>query len=162
MEFSRQEYWSGLPVPSPGDLPDSGIESGLPDCRQILYQLSYQGRPHLRQWPLRPLSVVLSFWLSVGVTLLSWEYLPTHSSRAFCTQGQGLRYRKPIILQSISPRDCGCAEQPLTYVRFEGNWLNPKDRVQNNHDKLLREKELRVYRWVGEVQGEWVGVGIRS
>ena len=26
MEFSRQEYWSGLPFPSPGDLPDLGIE----------------------------------------------------------------------------------------------------------------------------------------
>ena len=26
MEFSRQEYWSGLPFPSPGDLPDTGIE----------------------------------------------------------------------------------------------------------------------------------------
>ena len=29
MEFSRQEYWSGLPFPSPGDLPDLGIE---PEC----------------------------------------------------------------------------------------------------------------------------------
>jgi len=28
MEFYRQEYWSGLPFPSPGDLPDSGIEPG--------------------------------------------------------------------------------------------------------------------------------------
>ena len=27
MEFSRQEYWSGLPFPFPGDLPDPGIES---------------------------------------------------------------------------------------------------------------------------------------
>ena len=26
MEFSRQEYWGGLPFPSPGDLPDLGIE----------------------------------------------------------------------------------------------------------------------------------------
>ena len=26
MEFSRQEYWSGLPRPGPGDLPDPGIE----------------------------------------------------------------------------------------------------------------------------------------
>ena len=26
MEFSSQKYWSGLPFPSPGDLPDSGIE----------------------------------------------------------------------------------------------------------------------------------------
>ena len=30
MGFSRQEYWSGLPLPSPGDLPDSGIEAGSP------------------------------------------------------------------------------------------------------------------------------------
>ena len=30
MGFSRQEYWSGLPFPSPGDLPDPGIEPGTP------------------------------------------------------------------------------------------------------------------------------------
>ena len=30
MGFSRQEYWSGLPFPSPGDLPDPGIEPGAP------------------------------------------------------------------------------------------------------------------------------------
>ena len=41
----RQEYWSGLPFPSPGDLPDPGIEPGLLHCRKILYQLSYKGIP---------------------------------------------------------------------------------------------------------------------
>ena len=30
MEFSRQEYWSGLPFPSPGDLPNPGIKPGSP------------------------------------------------------------------------------------------------------------------------------------
>ena len=30
MGFSRQEYWNGLPIPSPGDLPDPGIELGSP------------------------------------------------------------------------------------------------------------------------------------
>ena len=30
MEFSRQEFWSGLPFPSPRDLPDPGIESRDP------------------------------------------------------------------------------------------------------------------------------------
>ena len=30
MGFSKQEYWSGLPFPSPGDLPDPGIEPGSP------------------------------------------------------------------------------------------------------------------------------------
>ena len=28
--FSRQEYWSGLPFPSPGDLPDPGVEPETP------------------------------------------------------------------------------------------------------------------------------------
>ena len=43
MEFSRQEYWSGLPLSTPGDLPDPGIEPSLPHYRQILYQLNHQG-----------------------------------------------------------------------------------------------------------------------
>ena len=30
MGFSRQEYWSGLPCPPPGDLPDPGIKPGSP------------------------------------------------------------------------------------------------------------------------------------
>ena len=87
MEFSRPEYWSGQPFPSPGDRPNSGIKPGSPalqadslpaetqgkpkntgvgnlsllqrifltqelnqgllHCRQILYQLSYEGSPHL-------------------------------------------------------------------------------------------------------------------
>ena len=37
MEFSRQEYWGGLPCPSPGALPNPSIEPGLLHCRQILY-----------------------------------------------------------------------------------------------------------------------------
>ena len=43
MVFPRQEYWSGLPFPSPEDLPTQGPNSGLLHCRQILYQLSHQG-----------------------------------------------------------------------------------------------------------------------
>ena len=30
MGFPRQEYWSGLPFPSPGDLPDPGVEPTAP------------------------------------------------------------------------------------------------------------------------------------
>ena len=30
MEFSRQEYWSGLSFPSPGDLPDPGVKAMCP------------------------------------------------------------------------------------------------------------------------------------
>ena len=38
-----QEYWSGLPFPSLGDLPNTGIKPSLPHCRQMLYRLSHQG-----------------------------------------------------------------------------------------------------------------------
>ena len=46
MEFPRQEYWSGLLFPSPGDLPNPGIEPTSPALqvvsrRRILYQLSH-------------------------------------------------------------------------------------------------------------------------
>ena len=34
MEFSRQEYWSGLPFPSPRDLPDPGTEPGSPTLQE--------------------------------------------------------------------------------------------------------------------------------
>ena len=40
MGFPRQEYWSGLPTPTPGDLPNPGIKPVLPDScagRQIIY-----------------------------------------------------------------------------------------------------------------------------
>jgi len=45
MGFSRQEYWSGLPFPSPRDIPNPGIEPRdcLLHCRQTLYRLSHQG-----------------------------------------------------------------------------------------------------------------------
>ena len=33
MEFSRQEYWSGLLFPFPGDLPNPGIEHGSPELQ---------------------------------------------------------------------------------------------------------------------------------
>ena len=45
MKFSRQEYWSGLPFPSPGVLPDLGSNLSLLHCRQVLYSLSHQGSP---------------------------------------------------------------------------------------------------------------------
>ena len=50
MEFPREEYWSGLPFNSPGDLSRSrGYYVGVLYCRQILYHLSHQGSPP-RKW----------------------------------------------------------------------------------------------------------------
>ena len=49
MGFSRQEYWSGLPFPSPGDLPNPGIEPGCPALQADSLPTELRGKPsHLK------------------------------------------------------------------------------------------------------------------
>ena len=45
MGFSRQEYWSGLPFPSPGDLPDLGIEPRSPALQADALTSEPPGKP---------------------------------------------------------------------------------------------------------------------
>ena len=47
MGFSRQEYWSGLPFPSPGDLPDPGIEARSPALQADSLPFEPAGKPVL-------------------------------------------------------------------------------------------------------------------
>ena len=44
-EFSRQEYWSGLPFPSPGDLPNPGTEPRSPALQADSWLSEPQGSP---------------------------------------------------------------------------------------------------------------------
>ena len=46
MEFFRQEYWSGLPFPSPGDLPDPGMEPGSPALEADALTSEPPGKPN--------------------------------------------------------------------------------------------------------------------
>ena len=46
MGFSRQEYWSGLPFPSPGDLPNPGIEPGFPALVADALTSELPGKPN--------------------------------------------------------------------------------------------------------------------
>ena len=81
MGFSRQEYWSGLPFPSPEDLPDQGSNPGLPHCRQTLYHLSHQG------------PVVVLIYLLRGISWRS-QWLGHHTSTTGGTSlipGQGTK-----------------------------------------------------------------------
>ena len=43
--FSRQEYWSGLPFPSPGDLSNPGIEPGSPTLEADALPSELPGKP---------------------------------------------------------------------------------------------------------------------
>ena len=60
MGFSRQEYWSGLPFPSPGDLPNPGIEP------KYIYSYS-SSFPFLKRcgpfWPMFKVGPILEPWM---------------------------------------------------------------------------------------------------
>ena len=49
IEFSRQEYWSGLPFPSPGDLPDPAIKPGSPALQADALPSEPPGKPNRDQ-----------------------------------------------------------------------------------------------------------------
>ena len=49
MKFSRQEYWSGLPFPSPGDLPNPGITLMSPALAGRLFTTEPSGKPVLME-----------------------------------------------------------------------------------------------------------------
>ena len=48
MELPREEHWSGWPSPSPGDLPDPGIEPASPAWAGGFFTAEHQGGPHTR------------------------------------------------------------------------------------------------------------------
>ena len=87
MGLPRQEYWTGLPFPSPGDLPDPGLNSGLLHCRWILYCLSHQRSPTLPQ--IRVTSPKrLRYGLSLECPLNYIGTLPTPVLSSMWDQGQ--------------------------------------------------------------------------
>ena len=57
MEFSRPEYWRGLPFPSPGDLPDPGIEPGSPALPADALPSEPPGRHSLQRCKLNSLGL---------------------------------------------------------------------------------------------------------
>ena len=82
MAFSRQEYWSGLPFPTPGDFPDPGIK---PTCLVYPYWLfscsavSDSLQPHKLQHAMLPCPLP-SPGVYSGSCPLSWWYHPSMSS----------------------------------------------------------------------------------
>ena len=63
MKFSRQEYWSGLPFPSPGDLPNPGIEPGSLALQADSFLSELPGKSYFQL----VLITWASFWVSDSV-----------------------------------------------------------------------------------------------
>ena len=68
MGFSRQEYWSRLPFPSPGDLPDSGIEPRSPALAGGFFNMKPPGEAQSQM--AAPLQIFLSLDFCLPLYLL--------------------------------------------------------------------------------------------
>ena len=77
MEFSRPEYWSGWPFPSPGDLPNIGLEPRSPALQANSLPTELLGKPSKKMRQLQ---------LYVGFTMLFKEHPTRQSSRNPVTQ----------------------------------------------------------------------------
>ena len=64
--FPRQEYWSGLPFPSPGDLPDAGIEPGSLSLQADALTSEPPGKPSGDGKCVKDESNVSRFWDSMS------------------------------------------------------------------------------------------------
>ena len=75
MGFPRQEHWSGLPFPSPGDLPKPGIEPGSPALQVDIYAYIYiYIFPSISISVLSDFGVLFGFWRDSLVFFL-FDYL---------------------------------------------------------------------------------------
>ena len=59
MGFSKQEYWNGLPFPSPGDLPEPGIELMSPASEDNFFTTVPPGKPNQLELLLKMLALIL-------------------------------------------------------------------------------------------------------
>ena len=79
MEFSRPEYWSGKPFPSPGDLPNPGIEPRSPALQVDSLPAEPPGKP--KNTGVCSLSFLQGIFLTPGIELgspaLQVDSLPT-------------------------------------------------------------------------------------
>ena len=67
MGFSRQEYWSRLPCPSPGDLPNPGIEPRSPTLQVDSLPSKPPGKPDIYYWELQK-NQLGSYLIAIGIS----------------------------------------------------------------------------------------------
>ena len=101
MGFSRQEYWSGLPFLSPGDLPDPGIEPGSPALQADSLPTELEGKPQCHPSPGLYLVVTDSY-----ATRCPQQLCPPGSSVHWISQARTLEWLAISYCRGSSrPRD---------------------------------------------------------
>ena len=84
MELSRQQYWNGLPFPSPGDLPNPGVEPGSPALQADALPSEPPGKPYQEPGTRSNIFLILTHhrphcraWHMVGLLNETWSHHET-------------------------------------------------------------------------------------
>ena len=124
MGFSRQEYWSGLPFPSPGDLPDPGIEPGSPAFQENALTSEPPGHSFL-QGIIRYNLNQITHDYTVKVTnkfkgLDLIECLKNYGQRFLTLYSRW--WSKPFSIKRNAKRLNSFLKRPYKYLRKEETW----------------------------------------
>ena len=76
MGLPRQEYWSGLPFPSPGDLPNPGFEPGSPACQADSLPTELRGKLQ---------NTLLICLAALSLSCCTWDTEQARSVAVACT-----------------------------------------------------------------------------
>ena len=118
MEFPRPEYWSGLPFPSPVDLPDPGIKPASPTLQADPLMLSHQGSP-LSSTDKSKSTPEFSCYREIGLPLwLSGKESACQGKRPWI---QSLIWEDPTCCGASKPmnHNCwACALEPGSHIQF--------------------------------------------
>ena len=134
MGFSRQEYWSGLPFPSPGDLPDPGIEPRSPALQADALPSEPPGKPKSVIYNQQIQLSGGSCWSYMFPFGARAEYIPLvhlHCGKANVSRRGKLvwRYRECVSRSSVS-------------VSPHPEWLWNHVGGSHQHQKILTEDNL--------------------
>ena len=148
MGFSRQECWSGLPFPSPGDLPDPGIESGSPALQADALLSEPPGETHIKVPDPAP-----------GLThprphLALWsQHRTDHDHQEVCqkdkpTTGrlQRIRSRALCSTRRLSTRKpTWCSGATFRIVGFI--WSSPGFQIESHRTPIPDRKPSKIHHW---------------
>ena len=118
MEFSRQEYWSGLPFPTPGDLPARGIEPrylASPALAGGFFTTAPSGKPFAYAWSLSHVQFLCSRDFPGKNTGVGCHFL---LQRIFLTQGLKLNLLYLLHSRQILYPLCHQGNPLFAYIRM--------------------------------------------
>ena len=168
MEFSRQEYWSGLPFPLPGDLPDPGIEPMSPSLQSESLPLSHLGSAYPPLPPMQPHFRFSSIKLRELLSLLAHSKVGAISSGGFHQEtlwtrdeshlsngeeypkqkGEHRRSVRPEYSETLRLKERGVKRERRSGRRLclpHPRYLWSAFRMMLSHSKMLKPTYLRLH-----------------